>query len=79
VQHTLNAVFESRWQGPFHDDPRLAPTKGLAMCQYVKWVLPVDPATDHQDRASAPPHTRLCLPFIRLRNMVQHWVCTFGG
>jgi hypothetical protein len=71
VQHTLNALFMSHWQGPLHDDPRLAPTKGVAMCQYVKWVLPVDPTTDHYDRASAPAHTRLCMPFIRLRSMAQ--------
>ena len=71
VQHALNSFFRSRWQGPFHDDPRLAPTKGVAMCHSAKWVLPVDPATDHYDRASAPAHTRLCLPFARLRNLAQ--------
>jgi hypothetical protein len=71
VQHALNALFVSRWQGQFHDDPRVAPSKGVAMCTYAKWVYPADPTIDHYNRASAPVHTRLCLPFARLRNLAQ--------
>jgi hypothetical protein len=71
VQQTLDALFKARWQGPFHDDPRAAPTRGVTMCQHAVWVYPVDPAIDFYSRATAPAHTHLCLPFIRLRNLAQ--------
>jgi hypothetical protein len=71
VQQALGAMFMSRFQGPFHADPRLAPSKGVAMCQYTQWVSPVNPQVDLYMGAAAPPHTRLCLPFARLRNLAQ--------
>ena len=71
VQQALGAMFMSRFQGPFHADPRLAPSRGVAMCQYAQWVSPLNPQVDLYTRAAAPPHTRLCLPFARLRNLAQ--------
>jgi hypothetical protein len=71
VQPALGAMFLSRFQGPFHADPRLAPSKGVAMCQYAQWVSPVNPQVDLFTRAAAPPHTRLCLPFACLRDLAQ--------
>jgi len=71
VQQTLDALFKARWQGPFPDDPRVAPSRGIAMCQHAVWVYPVDPSVDFYTRATAPTHTRLCLPFTQLRNLAQ--------
>jgi hypothetical protein len=68
VQQALGAMFLSRFQGPFHADPRLAPSRAVAMCQYAQWVSPLNPQVDLYTRAAAPPHTRLCLPFARLKN-----------
>jgi hypothetical protein len=36
VQHMFNDLTLAM----FHEDPRLAPTKGAAMCQHAKWVIP---------------------------------------
>jgi hypothetical protein len=41
------------------------------MCQYAQWVSPLNPQVDLYTRAAAPPHTRLCLPFARLKNLAQ--------
>jgi hypothetical protein len=48
-----------------------AECRGVAMCQYAQWVSPLDPQVDLYTRAAAPPHTRLCLPFARLKNLAQ--------
>ena len=71
VQNTLNALFKARWQGPFSEDPRVAPTKGVSMCQHAVWVYPINPDVDFYSRATAPAHTMLCLPFTRLRILAQ--------
>ena len=71
VQKTLDALFKARWQGPFGEDPRVAPTKGVSMCAHARWVYPVDPPVDFYSRATAPAHTMLCLPFACLRNLAQ--------
>jgi hypothetical protein len=71
VQQALGAMFLSRFQDPFHADPQLAPSRGVAMCQYAQWVSPLNPQVDLYTRAAAPPHTRLCLPFARLKNLAQ--------
>lgn len=71
VQQTLDALFKARWQGPFPDNPRVAPTRGITMCEHAVWVYPVDPAVDFYSRATAPAHTLLCLPFSHLRNLAQ--------
>jgi hypothetical protein len=71
VQQALGAMFISRFQGPFDADPRLAPSQGVAMCQYAQWVSPLNPQADLYTRAAASPHTRFCLPFARLRNLAQ--------
>jgi sorting nexin-29 len=71
VKQALAALFQDRWRGPFDHDPRLAPSLGVSMCQHSRWVYPVDPTVDCYTRADAPKHTRLCLPFARLRNYAQ--------
>jgi hypothetical protein len=49
----------------------IAPSRGVAMCQYAQWVSPLNSQVDLYTRAAAPPHTRLCLPFARLKNLAQ--------
>lgn len=71
VKKALSALFHARWRGPFDADPRLAPSQGVAMCQHSRWVYPVDPDVDFYARAAAPKHTKLCLPFVRLRTYAQ--------
>jgi hypothetical protein len=71
VKRALVALFHTRWQGPFDADPRLAPSQGVAMCQHSRWVYPVDPAVDFYARAAASKHTKLCLPFARLKTYAQ--------
>jgi hypothetical protein len=71
VKAALAGLFMDRWRGPFHDDPRLAPSRGVSMCQSARWVYPVDPRVDFYSRADAPEHTRLCLRFMVARNLAQ--------
>lgn len=71
VKRALAELFSNRWQGPFHADPRVAPSRGVAMCQHARWVYPTDLDVDYYTKAHAPAHTRLCLPFARLRNLAQ--------
>lgn len=49
----------------------MAPSQGVYKCQHAAWVCPVNPDVDFYSRAAAPAHTRLCLPFTRLRNLAQ--------
>jgi hypothetical protein len=71
VQQALGAMFLSRFQGPFHADPRLAPSRGVAMWRYAQWVSPLNSQVDLYTRAAVLPHTRLCLPFACLKNLAQ--------
>lgn len=71
VKSALDALFKARCQGPFHADPRLAPSLGVTMCRHARWVYPLHSEVDCYTRADAPAHTRLCLPFVRLRNLAQ--------
>ncbi len=71
IQEALATLFHHRWRGPFDADPRVAPSLSVSMCQHSRWVYPVDPSVDFYNRANAPKHTKLCLPFVRLRNYAQ--------
>jgi len=51
VQQTLDALFKARWQGPFPDDPRVAPTIGCAHLEVEQ---------GRKRRPKVPRHDRLC-------------------
>lgn len=52
-------------------DPRTAPSQGLAKLTHSSWVYPFDPGIAGFTRENAPSYTRLCLPYVVLRNMAQ--------
>jgi hypothetical protein len=70
VKGALLALWWGRWPQQA-GDPRAAPSQGLAMCTYQAWVSPNPLAADPLNRAVAPPHTKLCLPFEVLRAYAQ--------
>ena len=71
VQDALAASFRDRWQGLTDGDPRSAPSPGIHMRTHHAWVYPLEPDFDPFSRDHAPPHTKLCLPFVVLRNLAQ--------
>ena len=71
VKHTLAGLFKARWQMDNRPDPRVAPSRGVAMCMHHSWVYPLDPALVEFKRDNAPAYTKLCLPFVVLRTLAQ--------
>lgn len=71
VQAALAALFRARWDGLTTGDPRSAPSAGIHMRTHHAWVYPLDPDFDPFARDQAGPHTKLCLPFVVLRNLAQ--------
>jgi sorting nexin-29 len=71
VQRALARLLVARWQGSSHPDPRAAPSRGVALCTHMAWVLPLDPAQEDLSRATAPPHTKVLGSFAVLRNYFQ--------
>lgn len=71
VQQALARLLVSRWQGSSHPDPRAAPSRGVALCTHMAWVLPLNPAQVDLSRATAPPHTKVLGSFSVLRNYSQ--------
>ena len=71
VQRALARLLVARWQGSSHPDPRTAPSRGVALCTHMAWVLPLDPAREDLSRATAPPHTKVLGSFAVLRNYSQ--------
>jgi hypothetical protein len=70
VKAALAAMWRARW--PTQPcDPRTAPSKGLAVCTHQAWVYPAGLQVDPYCRASAPAHTKLCLPFPVLKAYSQ--------
>jgi hypothetical protein len=71
VQDALADAFRARWQGLTDGDPRSAPSQGIHMRTHHAWVYPLLPEFDPFSRDHAAPHTKLCLPFVVLRNLAQ--------
>lgn len=71
VQAALATLFRDRWQGLTGGDPRSAPSQGIQMRTHHAWVYPLEPDFDPFSRDHAAPHTKLCLPFVMLRNLAQ--------
>jgi hypothetical protein len=69
VKGALAGLWRSRW--PQAEDPRSAPSRGLALCTHQAWVSRLSGAYDPFARAGAPAHTKLCLPFEVLRAYAQ--------
>ena len=71
VQRALARLLLARWQGSAHPNPRVAPSRRVALCTHMAWVLPLDPAREDLSRATAPPHTKVLGSFAVLRNYSQ--------
>lgn len=71
VQAALAASFRARWQGLTDGDPRSAPSQGIHMRTHHAWVYPLESGFNPFSRDQAAPHTKLCLPFVVLRNLAQ--------